>query len=385
MQVELDQPGASMRRWVQNGDGPTRHPLCHSVGRFLRQPFGDLLRLGVPDEHLRRDLVGRAAADRVVRRVLEDAAPGQIEEPLGPGVRPESLQRLGVALERSLRTGGGHLQVDPGRGDAHQHVGPGSRAELAFPPRMLVAVRAVQIAGQRLDLDPGLACEPDELRQWFLVVGPVHREDRVAGEERLHRLAQGLDGGRQAIRDGQEVGAVRVALGQVLRAHRRPVRRLPREGVLVDGGRHAAPDHSVLDAGQPQDLGHLRDVPEHVGEVPDSHRTAQLLAASQPALQVPEDRLAGDEELVDERLPRPDRHPALFDQPPDALLVLRPHLEVVVDGRELPVEREHEVRLRLQQVEHAVDEPDQLQPKALEGEVPLPVPVGVRDELDGVT
>jgi len=153
--------------------------------------------------------------------------------------------------------------------------------------------------------------------------------------------------------------------------------------VSIDGGRNAAPDDSLLDPGEPEDLRHLRDVPEHVGQVADAHRSAQLLAAALAALQVPEDRLARDEELVDERLPRPDRHPALFDQAPDALLVLRAHLQVVVDRRELPVEREDEVRLRLQQVEHAVDEPDELQPKALEGEVPLPVPVGVRDELDG--
>ena len=155
--------------------------------------------------------------------------------------------------------------------------------------------------------------------------------------------------------------------------------------MLVDRGRDPAPDHRVLDAGQPQDLRHLRDVPEHVRQVADSHRAAELLAAAQALLEVPDDRLARDEELVDEGLPGPDRHPAFLDQPPDPLLVLRAHFEVVVDRRQLPVEREDEVRLGLQQVEHAVDETDELQAKALEREVPLPVPVGVRDELDGVT
>ena len=41
---------------------------------------------------------------------------------------------------------------------------------------------------------PASLAEPDELRERLLVVGPVHREERVVVEERLHRLAQGLDG-----------------------------------------------------------------------------------------------------------------------------------------------------------------------------------------------
>jgi len=84
---------------------------------------------------------------------------------------------------------------------------------------MLASVRSVQVSGQRLDLDSGLACEPNELRQRFLVVGPVHREDRVALEERLHRLAQRLDRFWQPAGHGEQVRGVAVALGEVLRAH----------------------------------------------------------------------------------------------------------------------------------------------------------------------
>jgi hypothetical protein len=67
----------------------------------------------------------------------------------------------------------------------------------------------------------------------------------------------------------------------------------------------------------------------------------------------------------------------------EALLLLGPDLEVVVHGGELTVEGEREVGLRFEHVEDAVDEVDELHPERLEGPIPLPVPVGVRNEVDG--
>ena len=153
----------------------------------------------------------------------------------------------------------------------------------------------------------------------------------------------------------------------------------------IDRCRHPAPDDGLLDACLLEDLRHLRDVAEHVRQVADPHRAAELVSASEPVFEVADDRLARDEELVDEREPRADYQAALIDERSDPQCCLRPDLEVVVDDAELAVEGEDVPRVVLEQVEQAVDEPDELQPKALEGEVPLPVPVGVRDELDGFT
>ena len=68
--------------------------------------------------------------------------------------------------------------------------------------------------------------------------------------------------------------------------------------------------------------------------------------------------------------------------PRDALLLLGADLEVVVDRRQLAVEREREVGLRLEHLEDAVDEVDQLHPEALERPIPLAIPVRVRYEMD---
>ena len=97
-----------------------------------------------------------------------------------------------------------------------------------------------------------------------------------------------------------------------------------------------------------QDLRHLRAVAEHVRQVADSHRAAQLRCARQPRFEVSDRRLAVDEELVHERLPRSDREAAGAHERTDPLLRLRPDLEVVVDGRELAVEREAQPLVRLE-------------------------------------
>src|SRR5262249_31559281 len=104
--------------------------------------------------------------------------------------------------------------------------------------------------------------------------------------------------------------------------------------------------------------------------------------SSKPPLQVARDRLAADEKLVDERLPRPDRESARRDEPADPLLGLGTDLQVVVDGRELPVEREAQPVVALELVQHVVDDVDERDAKRLERPVPLPVPVRVRDEED---
>src|SRR5207237_10225886 len=81
-----------------------------------------------------------------------------------------------------------------------------------------------------------------------------------------------------------------------------------------------------------------------------------------------------------QRLPGPDREPPRTHECPDPLLALGPDLDVVVDGRQLAVEREPPALVSLEQLEHLVDDVDERHAEGLERPVPLPVPVGVRDE-----
>ena len=135
-----------------------------------------------------------------------------------------------------------------------------------------------------------------------------------------------------------------------------------------------------------QDLGHLRDVTEHVGQVADRHGAAEPVGHPQAPLQVADQGLARHQELVGERVPRPDRDPAAANQPPERLLGLRPHRQVVVHDRQLPVQQEPGVRrVVLHLGDQAVQQVDQPQAEGLERPVPLPIPVGVGDDVDPAT
>jgi hypothetical protein len=121
-------------------------------------------------------------------------------------------------------------------------------------------------------------------------------------------------------------------------------------------------------------------VSEHVREISDGHRAAQLLGTREAGLEIADDRLAVDEVLVDERLPGADREPPRLNERANPSLCLGPDLEVVVDGRQLAVEREAQALVALELVEDVVDDVDERDAEGLERAVPLPVPVRVRDE-----
>lgn len=141
--------------------------------------------------------------------------------------------------------------------------------------------------------------------------------------------------------------------------------------------RDAAEQAGVGEPRAGQDLRHLGDVAEHVGQVADRHGAAQFGAAVQPAFEVAHDVLAGAEELVEQDLPRADGQPSGVDQGDHLLPPLGADLQVVVDGGELPVQGEPLARVALHPVEHLVEQRHQPQAEPLERLVPLPVPVGV--------
>jgi hypothetical protein len=108
-----------------------------------------------------------------------------------------------------------------------------------------------------------------------------------------------------------------------------------------------------------QDLRHLRDVTEHIRQVANSHPAAELLRVSHTRFQISERCLAVDEELVHQRLPRAEREPPCLHERANPCFRLRTDLEVVVNRRELPVQREAERLVALEPVEQLVDDLDE--------------------------
>ncbi len=133
----------------------------------------------------------------------------------------------------------GDLDVDPGRGDVHQHVRPGARAQLPGPARQPVGgdhrIGPGGVFGERLHPDHDRRVVGvdgvDQVREaggGDRVVGAVHREDRMPPVERLVRVDMRGELRPQAVWHVEEVGAVAVATDEVLGLDLRAVGRLPR-------------------------------------------------------------------------------------------------------------------------------------------------------------
>ena len=169
--------------------------------------------------------------------------------------------------------------------------------------------RRGQVLGERGDVEAvvvgepvGLGHDPPDVGLEALVVAAVHPQERGVGGQEGAQLGlvgpDALDQGLGIVGDG---GPVAVADGEVLGPHAGPVGRPPPEGGAVDGGGHAPPHHRVVEPGLAQELGHLGDVAEHVGQVADVHRPPEGGRPFEAHLEVADEGLAGDEELVGER------------------------------------------------------------------------------------
>ena len=121
---------------------------------------------------------------------------------------------------------------------------------------------------------------------------------------------------------------------------------------------------------------------EAVRLVAGSRRLDAEAAADAPTEEeVADERLAPDEDLVREDVPGARLEPAGGEEALEPLAVLRANVDVILEDDSLAVERERpERRVGLECVEDAVDDGAESQPKDLERDVPLPVPVGVRND-----
>jgi hypothetical protein len=159
---------------------------------------------------------------------------------------------------------------------------------------------------------------------------------------------------------------------------------IQRKAVRRPLGPDAAPHHRGVDAEQPQDLRHLRRVPELIRHVAEQHAAAERLGAADAVGEVPHQRLARDHQRIGLREPRADVQAPGLDQRADARLHGRPQLQVVLDHGHLAVEGEGQSRVLLEQLDRFIEHLDEAGTEDLEGLVPLAIPVGVCDQGDAI-
>ena len=248
--------------------------------------------------------------------------------------------------------------------------------------RVLVVAADPERRAERL-LEPG-----EDRRQLGLdrqVVRAVRKHDLVLTCA-AHGLPEVLDDRAQALLGVVVPGEAREVV--VVREHlarddfRRTGAPAEDDADVVDLVAHAAREEEGGDAEAGQDLRQLRRVAEAVGKVAGAARFDPEAPADPAAEQeVADERLAADEDLVGQDVRGADLEAPGLQQRSQAILVLRPHLDVVLEHDGLSVEREgREGAIALERVQDAVDDRTQAQPELLEGQVPLAVPVGVRDD-----
>ena len=277
--------------------------------------------------------------------------PGQVEQalravrrPAGTG-RPVARPGARVPARRARR---GLLHVDPVRGHAHEHVGPGAGAQLALPPRVEPLGRGVgQVVGERGDLEVevvlevvGLGHDPAQPRLGHQVVGAVHdsRSPMRNSADLGHVVREPAD---QRLGVVGQRGPVAVADGQVLGPDRRAVGGLPTKAVLVDRRGHAPPDHGVRrsrpagGSGASGRCGRTCRAGSPRSMTPPKAAPRPMPICRLRTIVSPETRNSSIRMYQGPMVSRPGG-----GQGPEAVLGLRADLEVVVDHGHLAVEQE---------------------------------------------
>ncbi len=256
---------------------------------LVGQSLADVPGLGIPVQHRVHHVVDRARADRVVGRVADHLRPGHPQEGLRPGVgrQEQGGKRFGHPLESPFCPGCRLFDVDAVGAHSHQQVRACPRAQLTVPVGQPVVGRTFEVGGQRgdgqlefgLDL-VGLGHDTSQPGLGGLVIGAVHQQQRITrSEKRGELLGKGAEAANQRLGVLGQGGSVPVSGHQVLGPHVRAVGRMPAERGPVDLGGNPTPHDGVFESGQREDLGHLGDVTEHVGQVADLHHAAELAAA----------------------------------------------------------------------------------------------------------
>src|SRR5256714_5409313 len=202
----------------------------------------------------------------------------------------------------------------------------------------------------------------EDLRQLGLdrqVVGAVRKDDLLLAGA-AQELAEPLDDRVHALLGVVVPGEPRKVV--VVREHlardhlRRAGAPAEDDAEVVDLVAHPAREEKGAEAEAGENLGQLGRVAETVGEVAGAAGLDAEAAADAAAEQeIADERLPADEDLVGQDVRRPDLEAPGLEQRLQASLVLRPHLDVVLEHDRLTVERERgERRVAFERVHNTV-------------------------------
>ena len=307
-------------------------------------------------------------------------------------------QRLGDPLEQQLGFGVAALERRAGAVDALQRPGvPVRPAQLAADRR-----HAIRLGGRRAEelVEPGDAHLGVGLEPREQIAHPVDRGRRgvVVGAHRHRELRGGRPAGEHRPeprpRFGQRTWIVHQARArlvavrrQVMQQDRAAVGSVPAvEVAFLPGLAAEARARARRTRCRTRRRARARSAgwPNASGEYSTSVRPPSRSASARPSSRLRTSDSPDGIELVGEDIPRPDLQPTVAHEPRDSRALLGPDPEIVLEQDGLTVEEEAaKIRGGVEAVEQVVDGGDEAGHEGGAGKIPLPVPVGVRDEMDG--
>ena len=379
--------------------GIVAHEVEHAAAEHLAR---EGLHVREPGVDRPRYVVARASGDGVVELTADEGAPRELEQraPVSPRSRPspgtagECGEWLRASLQEQLGRRAATLERRPGRVHALECPGIAVRpTQLARQGRRLGAVgcRLKELIEPR---DPERALRLDLGEQVAQarhvgVGGVVIRADEHGNV--LPGRAPDEPGSHRAPRRGQPV-----AVSGERRSDLVPRRReVPHQGVPPVGAApavqvallsrlpsQAPPHHTRPDAELAGQGGPHRWMTERIRRIQHVEPAAEPLGIRRAEQQVAHQRFARGDELIGEHVPRTDLQAPRLDEGPDLGLLLRARAQVVGDEYGLAIEQEAAVaRVRLQPLEQVIQRGDEPRLKRGARQIPLAVPVGVRDEM----
>ena len=130
----------------------------------------------------------------------------------------------------------------------------------------------------------------------------------------------------------------------------------------------APPQDGVVEAEAREDLRHLRDVPEGVRRVTRVHDPAERLGDAMAESEIAHQSLPAHQEHVGHHVPGPDEQPPAANASSQALLLIGPDFEVVLEHDGLSIEmKEGELVVAIHPIEDRVDQVDEAQASVLAG------------------
>ena len=216
------------------------------------------------------------------------------------------------------------------------------------------------------------------------VVSAVHDQQVAGGRVGSQGgLRLGKLGGELGGVSGRQAGAVAVTVTQESHQHPRAIWGLPPK--LARPVIHPAPQGGRLDAEAAQDLGNLPRVAEGVWDVADLHFGAKAAGRARPLQEVADMGLRADQEHVGQDVPGADQDAAALHVLAQDGFLFGAHVQVIIEDDGLPIEHEVlEAGVFFQPLQQAIHQVDELEAELLEGLVPLAVPMGVRNDVQGV-